>query len=494
MAGHAPLRSSPVANALFAHPFLLSLALIGFAVLAIGPNFTLACLSAFVLVVGIALLWRPGESPILLFLFGYQWMQGSILIFLSNLRGLDISAVWDATGEVGIATMLTEVGLLVFALGMRIGAGGRRLEQGREAWSQALSRPLDTWFWIYFATAFVGAGAEISARFLPGLSQPLLTLALIKWAFFFMLAYAAVASRQLRHPLFLTAFAFELLRGLGGYFSDFKTVFLITILAAVATNRRVSPRTSAAMGVIVSAMLMLAVVWTAVKQEYRGYVSGGETAQVVKVDYVTRVTKLRDLILGLDAEQLEIGAENLVHRVSYVTFFGDVLDYVPEFIPHENGKIYADALVRPFMPRLFFPNKAIIDDSARTNEYTGLNVAGASDGVSISLGWMAESYIDFGRYFMFGGIFGIGLIYGLINNLFAGKRASSPLLGDAMATAVLFSAAALESSLTKVLGGVAVTLLMALLFVRFAVPYWQPWLLNKRPRNVAAGVPGATAG
>ena len=121
-------------------------------------------------------------------------------------------------------------------------------------------------------------------------------------------------------------------------------------------------------------------------------------------------------------------------------FFGVVLVNVPASLPHTLGAILWDAIIRPFMPRLLFVDKDEIDDTARTNFYTG-GLAGSSEGTSISLGYIAEAYIDFGAFGMFAALAAIGVFYGAIYRALLRWRASRGLLGMAMATAVLTSAA-----------------------------------------------------
>ena len=111
---------------------------------------------------------------------------------------------------------------------------------------------------------------------------------------------------------------------------------------------------------------------------------------------------------------------------------------------------------------LFFPDKEVIDDLVRTNLYTG-GVAGISEGTSISLGYVAESYIDFGPIGMFPALFLIGLMFGRIYRGLLRWTASRGLLGMGFATGVLTGAAALETSFTKAFGGIAVALLVAVL-------------------------------
>src|SRR5262249_31955031 len=81
---HAPARRARLPPATL--PIAAALLLFG----AAGPNFLLALLSIAVLIAGCLLLWRPGESPILLFTFAYPWLQGSVAIFHANLLGIDV--------------------------------------------------------------------------------------------------------------------------------------------------------------------------------------------------------------------------------------------------------------------------------------------------------------------------------------------------------------------------------------------------------------------
>lgn len=446
-----------------------------------GPNFLYVLLSVAILIGGSSLLWRPGENPILLFVFAYQWLQASALVFLANARDETLDYIGKFGGQVDTATTLTLCGLIAFALGLFMGAGPRSPIRGAHAHKQAARQSLPRWFGLYLAAVVVSIVLQLGASVVPGLSQPLLALAALKWVFFFILAFAAMARKQALHPLFVLAFLGEFIAGVGGYFSDFKTVFFVTAMAAIAAGVRLSARATAGLGACVVILAMTSVVWTAVKEDYRNFVSGGEAAQIVTVGYGERVGKLSQLIEELTRHQLEDAAETLVRRVAYVEFFAAVLDQVPGLIPHADGSILKDAVARPFMPRIFFPNKSVIDDSERTNYYTGIGVAGADHGTSISLGWLAECYIDFGPWGMLVEALGIGALYGMIYRLFVDNPRIGPLMGGAMALGVLFFAAALESSLTKVIGAVAVNLLMAIFLVKYVLPQFCPWSLHSRP-------------
>jgi hypothetical protein len=137
-------------------------------------------------------------------------------------------------------------------------------------------------------------------------------------------------------------------------------------------------------------------------------------------------------------------------------------------MPYEHGALWRDAIQRVFMPRLLFPGKPGIDDSQETAKYTGLAVAGQEQGTSIGLGYMAESYIDFGWLGMFIPIFLLGVFYGTIYRLF-GYRQQNRLFAMGCAVAILvFGAYTIETSNTKLVGGnVAAAVVLGFFYWRF---------------------------
>jgi hypothetical protein len=453
-------------------PLAIALALMS----SVGPNPLLALLSVAVLVVGSVILWRPGESPILLFLFAYPWVQASTAVFHANWLGMDITDYSPYTGDMPTAVVLSLVGLLVLAVGMRLGAGPRRPDLFAAAQHVALSHPIERWLWLY-GLAWVASFTAISfAWVLPGLTQPMLALANMRWAFFFMLAYAHFTRRRDRRGLFPLVFLLELATGIGAYFADFKTVFVVTLFAALASGTRISARALLGSGALTTLTVGFAILWTAVKNDFRTFVAGGQAAQVVTVDYTTRLTRLYELVADLSWDALGEAGNQLLHRLTYVEFFSVVLINVPASMPHTLGAILWDAIIRPFMPRFLFVDKEVIDDTARTNLFTG-GLAGNAEATSISLGYIAEAYIDFGPYLMLPVLFAIGMFYGGIYRFLIRWWRSYGLYGMAIATTVLTSVGPLENSFTKVFGGVIVSLVVSWVLI---FPRWLPWLLPDR--------------
>jgi hypothetical protein len=301
----------------------------------------------------------------------------------------------------------------------------------------------------------------------------------LKWAFYWILTYVTFTRADGLRRLWLIVFIGELALGFGGYFSDFRTVLLMTILALVPVGLERNAARIVGLTGVVLLTLVLGIMWTAIKPEYRDFLSQGERAQVVSVTYTESLAQTATLISALDSVALEIAINNLVARISYVDFFAQVVEFVPKMKPHENGAIWGDALLRPFMPRLLFPQKSVIDDSDRTNEFTAVQVANADAGASIGVGYMAEAYIDFGPFYMMVPIFllgwGVGKFYKLITNHPKRQR----LLGMGLATATLYPVAQFETSITKLIGGLFLATLISWIFA----PWIALWVLSPERKN-----------
>jgi hypothetical protein len=187
-------------------------------------------------------------------------------------------------------------------------------------------------------------------------------------------------------------------------------------------------------------------------------------SQEVLVPVEERVGKLQDLISDFRWDQIGEAAEALTLRMSYVQYFALTMLNVPSSIPYEGGALWGGAIRHVVTPRMFFPNKEALDDSARASLYTGMAVAGTEQGTSIGIGYMAESYVDFGPVGMFFPIVLLGVFYGLIYRQFV-IVSRHALLGCGVATAILaFGGNMIETSNVKIVGGNVTALLLMVLF------------------------------
>lgn len=251
-----------------------------------------------------------------------------------------------------------------------------------------------------------------------------------------------------------------------GYFSGFKEVFFVLLVAGTGVlaggRRNLAPLLATGAG-----LLLLAVVWQAIKGPYRMFLSQGERAQIVTVSVPERISWLVAHAGEIDSESLDEGLEDGLRRLGYVDFFAQSLRNVPAMIPHTHGLLWKEAVLHPLMPRLFFPNKPAINDSDRTNTYTGVTVAGADEGTSISIGYVGESYIDFGKYGMFVPILLWGWLIGWCHE-FLIRRAPHMVMGSALGACLLLSTVLqLESSNIKMMGSLMAGFLVTAVLLHF---------------------------
>ena len=164
--------------------------------------------------------------------------------------------------------------------------------------------------------------------------------------------------------------------------------------------------------------------------------------------------------------------------MSYVEFLALTMKQVPTYIPHENGNLFISALEHILKPRILFPDKKPIYDSELTSKYTGVQFAGAEQGTSFSLGTVAESYVDFGKYYMFIPIFFFGLWIGwmykyfIVNgyNIIWGMCYSAPIFQFAWSFPVP----------TAKFFGWSVTYFIGFWFLnKYIIKYLDNWLLKK---------------
>jgi len=458
-------------------PAVFLSAIFAFFTIGLGPNIELAAIALTVLVAGCILLWRPGEPPILLFLFCMQWLEASLAIFYSNVRGDSIDLMTNIIGaNIWLATILSIIGLLFLAVGMRLAAGTARSTDAQLVKLQISRIPQNNWLLLYLI-AIVGASlARMLAPIVPGLSQPMLALANLKWAAYVVLTYVTFTRSHTNRLPWLFVFGFEFLSALGGYFSSFRLVFQYTMLAMIAANVRWSLLRTTAIITLAIAVLVFGAAWTAIKADYRSFANGDRGGQAITVGKSEQLFKIAELTSQLDKEKMLLGLDEMAHRLMYVQYFGAATNFVPNNVSHQNGAIWFESILRPFMPRQFFPDKLEIDESALTYKYTGVVVAGKDRGTQISIGYIGESYIDFGKYGMMLVMLVLGLFIGYIYRWLMTGHSSRGILGIGLAPAIFMWASSIGNSSAKLFGALIVSILVTYLLNRILVPVFAPWL------------------
>lgn len=443
-----------------------------------GPHPVVALLALAAVPLLVTLSWRAFEVPVITFIAGYHWLQATMILWLAIASDTPIDEMARFPGARMLeATVLTLLGVVVMVLGARAGWPNWRSAQPFAPAKVAGMRP-ERALMLYALLALFGAAADQMRLAAPAAWQLIAAVKQARVAFLFLICIYCLQQRR-QWPMLAAALAFDVVTGFFSYFSDFKTAIFVVALALLTTGveglTRRQKMSIAAIGVLT---VVVAAFWSSIKTDYRLFMNQGSGAQESVVSRSEQAAKLQELLHGSDVD-LSTGLYWALQRIGYVEFFGHVLNQVPVNIPYQDGAILFEAAEHVVVPRLLVPDKpALVPDTVVTQTYTGLYL-GSEGGTSISMGYMADAYIDFGRVGMFVAIFLWGLVLGAV--YYAFNRAGDPLIA-ATAVAVLMPVAPLETTAIKQIGGLlSAALVMGGLLFLFGERL-RRWLFDAAPR------------
>lgn len=324
-------------------------------------------------------------------------------------------------------------------------------------------------FYCYVISFFVAAPLEALAFSLPGLTQIIYSVIKVKWLFFLLFGYQSIIKNEKR-TFFYIAIVVEFLSGFFSFFSDFKTViyFLIVLLLTLIGSINFKQILYGLTAIILMVVMML--FWSSIKGSYRAFLNGGGKSQEVVVSNEEALDRLQSLSNDVDQNSLEGSIKNSLDRIQYTYFFAKTIERVPDLIPFQNGKNWLDNIEFCTTPRFLNPDKPTIDNSLKTSLYTGIHHLGAKSGVSFSLGYFAEFYIDFGFYGMMVGILILGAVYGRIYNYFMRRSSNNLIFNYAVVGSFFLEFITFESDGTYLLGRLLASLVTYILLINFAFP------------------------
>lgn len=424
---------------------------------------TASVITPFIL---LRLLWKEDESPFLFIAALLQWFSITIKVFYSNFLNIDFEMAFDNTLRIYSAFYYSLGGLISLSIAIHLVIKSYSLESKSFNFI-ALNYDSRKIVPIYIVITLAYPIIYDRSFMFGGLQQPISKLADFKWMVFFIFMLSCFYTKQ--YKLFSLIALLEILLSFTGFFSNFKDYFVVTFGGLlIIYGRELKFKQIFPLAGIAVFCIYLILIWQNVKPEYRNYLSGGEMTQNTIRSTGESLSKLGELAGKIDKEDINTAIKTTVDRLSYIDFFSATIDYVPRVVPHTHGRLWEDAIGRVLQPRILFPNKAVIDDSEATSKYSGILVAGANQGTSISLGYMTENYIDFGMPGMFISLFAYGLLIGFIYKY---VMTSSPnkLIGTAMIIPLFILIYLFESALNKLIGGLLMYLLIYELIRRFAL-------------------------
>jgi hypothetical protein len=422
------------------------------------------------------LLWRTGEPPVLMFVASFQAIQVVVPVITANLAEKTLQQVFNGP-ELSWALYWGSLAILSLAYGMKLGLGNRFCLNLAELESDSHFLNPQRLAIAYVVTFVISSSVRSVAFAQPGLTQFLLPIASFRWFVIFLITWGSFREHRLR-LLAITIVVLEIVIGMTGFFSEFKTILFLLLIVYGGSKPQISSLLRPQVLVVISLLLGLTVYWQIIKEDYRSYVNNGTSTQSVQVSLDERLAYHSKAVGKISTENIDTGLESGLSRLGYLEFFARSMRTVPSIVPHQDGKLWFEVLPHVLMPRFFFPDKPVINDSDRTNLFTDRRVAGADRGTSISIGYVGESYIDFGVPGMLLPVLALGSFWGWIYRWLT-SCGSRPLLSLAAATTLLLNVAILfESSNLKIVGAATSTMLLYWLFLRYGSDRAWNWLTS----------------
>ena len=425
--------------------------------------------------------WLAGgrnANRALLWVIALNWLTVFGDVMSAELAGEVIKDRWLGPYQVE-AILFTLCALLALAAGMRIGMNlveqvirpifvsdrGVSVEKERNF---SLHRIIALYFMSLGLVQFAGG----VAHFIPSVAQPFLAVGLIKFVCIYLLA-ARVFESQRGYGWLILVLLLEMITGLVGFFSAYKEAFFVMFIALASSYRPITPRMwiFAAAAVLVVAWASLG--WTSVKKEYRSRI------YMYPIEYRLEWMKQRLLVDGIN---YQLALQQLFERIGYTHFYSVVL------ARQDNGSIptgldyYAAAVRHIVTPRMFFPDKASLNDSKLTRQLIGLEI---DKNTSIGVGYVAEAQVDFGFPGLLIPILMLGLLTGAAAKYFM-TRTAPILVREAFATATCFLAFPMAQNIDKNLGGFLTAWIVMALMLRYGYPMVARWLTFSNQSTVVS--------
>ena len=416
----------------------------------------------------------PHKSSIFSLHLFYHMMQIMSGVWLCNYLEVDLTYKSQFTPWATLVSYAGVIFIYIPIIYFQNKVPNYSLEKIRN-WSLELSTKRTMELYIIFF--FITNSLALIAFSYSGLTQIIVSCKNFKWFIFSLLGFQVFLKKELLFPFILIVIA-EFSLGLLSFFSDFKTVVFYLIVIALFFITTIKIKHIIVFVILVSIGLFIGIKWTAIKGDYRSYLNKGKKTQTVDVDKNSAYNKL----LELSAAQTNVDKTTLelLDRLQYTYHLAKTMERVPSVIQYENGGNLAGIFKYVFTPRYLNPDKEVNQASKKATKYTGIGYLGIESGVSFSLGYFADCYIDFGYFGMMIPLLLLGIIYGYSYYYFISKTTNNYLINVTYVSAIFMELIYFESDGTFLLGRLFSNLFTFFLFKIILLPTIQNFIKSNR--------------
>src|ERR1035437_8012714 len=439
--------------------------------------YLLICMSCFY--IGVYFLQQPYKPSVFTIIFLYHFLQIIGGVWLANSLQNDINY---RSESMGIATLVSLAGLLIMFAPI-IYFQNKIPEITLTTFKKHADQlSINKTFYAYVIAFFVTGSLNGIRWLLPGYTQFIITIVLLKWFFFLLFGFQSILKNKRRKELYLFIII-EFILGFYSFFSDFKTVLFFVAVLYLTLLTNITMKKLFIWGAIAYIGFFGATFWTTVKVQYRIFLNKGEVSQSVEVSQKEALTKLYELSTQEKMESTS-ATERFLDRLQGTYHLAKTMDRVPSVIPYQNGSNWGETFAYVFTPRLFNPDKAELNSSIKASKYTGIRYAGSEQGTSFSLGYFADCYIDFGILGMLAALFVIGLLFGFTYFYFLRNSSSNYIFNYSVVCALYMRFFAFEMDSIFFIGGFFTNLITYFLLAKFFFPWLYRFLLAPKENPV----------
>ena len=416
-------------------------------------------------------LQQPYKPAVFTMIFLYHFIQVSAGIWLSNYLGKDINYRSDHSDTATLAAF-TGLGLMFsMIIYFQNKIPNLSLETLKiHAERLSIGKTFKAYLVAFVLTNALG-GIALS---LGGLAQVTLSLVNIKWFFFLLFGFQVILKKRMQKQFYLVV-GFEFLLGFFSYFSEFKTVLFFLAFLLITLLEKINLRQVIITSVFLVLVFFGGVFWSSIKGEYRTFLNQGNNTQTVNVTKNQALDKLIELSNKQEGSDFDKSIIGFLDRIQYTFHLAKAMDRVPSVIPYQDGANWGETLSFVLTPRILNPEKSIYQASIKATKYTGIGYAGAKSGTSVSLGYFADGYIDFGYFGMFIPLMILGLIFGAGYFYFIRRSGNNFIFNYSVVGGLFMEFLAFEMDSTYLLGRLFSDLLTFYILSLF----FFPWLLKQ---------------
>lgn len=408
--------------------------------------------------------WRETNTkrlPLFSMLSFIHWLYFVLPLFWGNLVSLGIEERPLEQTSVTNTMIMVVIGIAMIWIGMRSNIG--KVLTPRKIPDVSLKQSGRTYIRILLVVGVIGGFWESAPYALgEGGRQILIILTTlvpsVAFAILFRL-YLRGESHRVDRLLLMVFFLVRAVVGLSsGWLGTLVGVVIICIAIYIVEVRRL-PRWILAVTLIYVAFFQVGK--GAMRSKY--WYSEQQGGQVEKVIFWfdASVERWGEALNDDSGKELKSIGYQVLSRTSLLPQAANVLELTPSKVPYQYGRLYS-YLPITLIPRFVWPEKPSVNEA---NQFYQVNYNLTAEenlkNVSISVGYLTESYISFGWLGVIFIMFLFGVFYDFLESCFLSE--SSGLLSQSIGVSLLFPLLGIESQLAVYIGGLVQQVLLTFL-------------------------------